>query len=133
MSDKTYNGWTNYETWNVALHIGNEEYSYRYWEQEQSEVCYREAVENDTDSNREEWESSAVSELADRLKTEFVDNAPVLDGCYGDLLSGALSEVNWYEIAKNYIENVDKDSIEKDVLPEPEVDDETEADATAGE
>ena len=24
MTDKTYNGWKNYETWNVALYIQNE-------------------------------------------------------------------------------------------------------------
>ena len=24
MTDTTYNGWTNYETWNVALYIQNE-------------------------------------------------------------------------------------------------------------
>ncbi len=25
LTDQTYNGWTNYETWNVALWLGNDE------------------------------------------------------------------------------------------------------------
>ena len=30
MTDNTFNGWANYETWNVALYIQNEEPVYRH-------------------------------------------------------------------------------------------------------
>ena len=30
LTDATFNGWTNYETWNVALYIQNEEPVYRH-------------------------------------------------------------------------------------------------------
>ena len=30
LTDTTYNGWTNYETWNVALWLGNDETMYNF-------------------------------------------------------------------------------------------------------
>lgn len=36
--DKKYNGWTNYETWNVALWLDNEEGSYNYWRETAQEI-----------------------------------------------------------------------------------------------
>lgn len=121
---KTYNGWTNYETWAVALWIGNEEGSYVYWEKEQAEECYKEAVEDDSDADRQAWTDQATYELARRMKDQFTDeeNCSVLGEAtvYSDLLRAALSEVNWDEIARNYVEGLDREEIEKDILPEPE-------------
>jgi hypothetical protein len=88
MSDdeKGYNGWKNYETWVVALWIDNDQCTYN----ESRELI----------SNCEE-----VYEAADILKEWFEDMNPLNDqsSVWNDLLSAALSEVDWYEIAENYI------------------------------
>lgn len=111
-TEKGYQGWTNYETWAVALWIHNEE----YWQVEEAEGAYREAVEDAPDGNREEWTSDAAGKVADQLKSEFEDGNPLGNDAsvYGDLLTAALGEVNWYEIAKNYVEKLDLVAVEKE-------------------
>lgn len=108
--NKTYNGWSNYETWNVALWIGNEEGSDSYWREVTQEV-YDEA-EADKNFTREE---RAALTLADRLKDEIEEAAPKLSGSmFGDLLSAALSEVDWHEIASDWLKGVEKADPEED-------------------
>ncbi len=101
MSEKTYNGWTNYETWNVALWIDNEEGSYRYWrdECETAKKYY-----TDTDGNVDM--DGAASMIARNLKDQVEEANPLADqaSTYSDLLDAALSEVNWDEIARNWLE-----------------------------
>jgi hypothetical protein len=112
---KTYNGWTNYETWNVALWLGNEEHSSRYWDSVAQE-CYDEA-EAERSFTKEE---RATLTLADKLRDEIRDGEDVPDlgaSMYSDLLNAALSEVSWMEIARHYMDEVDK-------TEDPEDDDE---------
>ena len=46
MTATTYNGWTNYETWNVALWIGNDEFLYNT---AKACVTFREGIETPWD------------------------------------------------------------------------------------
>lgn len=97
MENQKHNGWTNYETWAVALWLDNEESSYRYWRavaQETVQISRR----------PEERCEEAVVILADRLKDEIGDAVPTeLTGVFSDLLRAALGEVNWLEIADNFL------------------------------
>lgn len=98
MTHNEYNGWTNYETWNVKLWLDNDEGSARYWE-DQADDALRSGFGDD------ETHDGAVSRLAEQLKSEVNDMAPDLGAsCYADLLNAALSEVNWYEIARAYVD-----------------------------
>ena len=101
---KTYNGWTNYETWNVKLWMDNEQGSYSYW-REVAQGCYDDADERYGLTR----DDRAASNLADCLKSEYEDAQPDLGASvWADLLGAAMSEVNWHEIAVAMIEDVDR-------------------------
>ncbi len=103
---KSYNGWSNYETWNVALWIDNEQGNYNHWRSE-AQDCWDNASPRQATLTREE---RAAYDLADRLKSQFEEDAPDLGAsCWSDLLSAALSEVDWDEIAEHYMDEVEKE------------------------
>lgn len=97
MSDKKYNGWTNYETWNVALWLGNEQGS----DLECSDMADRAIDRNEGDKD------AARTSMADQLKDMIEEQAAAImpnAGMFTDLLNAALSEVDWEEIASHYVE-----------------------------
>lgn len=108
--DKTYNGWTNYETWAVNLWITNDQGSDSYW-REQAAECWNEAKDKHPNQFLNRTDNAEVM-LAERLKDDHDNQSehPVFKAAegsvYADLLNAALSEVNWYEIAQGLLDGL---------------------------
>lgn len=110
MTDRKYNGWTNYETWVVSLWMDNDEYSQNHWIRTARYVYEHDAKEQPYFTKMED----AVYILADRLKTdheeakdEILERLELASSLWADLLGAALSETNWREIAERLLENVE--------------------------
>lgn len=86
-NEKGYQGWTNYETWAVNLHITNDYSSNKYW---------RERAEELNDELK----------LADELKAWLDDYAEKVEKylLLSDLLNAALKKVDYFEIARAFME-----------------------------
>ena len=95
-----YQGWDNYETWVVVLWLDNEEGTYNLMREYAEEARGEGGVEDEFGVSRE-----ATGLLADMIKAFVEESAPDLGASlYSDLLSAAMSEVNYYEIAEHYLE-----------------------------
>ena len=104
METETYNGWTNYETWAVALWIDNDHGLHTCWREAAAEA--RQEAPNCRQVTEQIWtaDSAARFLLADWLREEITDAAPLDEpNLYTDLLIAALGEVNWLEIADHLL------------------------------
>lgn len=115
-----YNGWTNYETWALALWLDNE--------QQTSNRMYEKAKQHLKDAPTHEyivgstmkhpWTVCEVARmtLADDLK-EMVEKAmptgmahpgnvfdKTLDGALHDILNANVTQIEWGEMAEHYLE-----------------------------
>ena len=107
MNTTTYNGWTNYETWNYKLWLDNDEGTYLYWQEQVAEIL-RETEAADYLTKAE----NCVYTLSEQLKAECDEQLDAWMGdqasCFTDLLNGAVSAINWHEIATSLIESVEE-------------------------
>ena len=112
----TYNGWTNYATWNVALWLGNEDDSFIT---EQTREFYANAKEPEDYNTREQ---ETAYRLAEWMKSYIEELNPLADDAsmFSDLLQSALDDVNWNEIAEHYIDDLDKTEFEDEDEDEDE-------------
>ena len=102
MTDTTYNGWTNYETWAVGMYLdGN-------YTGEGTYLYVVEQVRSWIDDGRQRWS------IADGLEAFVRDDLAYDEDSEGftpnplasDLLGASLSSVNWYELADAWIDNL---------------------------
>lgn len=99
-----YNGWEGgYETWLCSLWLDNDQGLYNYWRERTREVCDTAEAEYEFLTDKQQ----AVSDLAEELKDWVEDNSPLADtaNLYADLLSGAISEINFHEIAEHWVDD----------------------------
>jgi len=95
-----YNGYSNYETWNLMLWINNTEELYQYWEDRITEIL----LIDDSDPNDliALNLSDDIYTLSEEIQTETEKNNPLIKftSFYSDILSNSIQKVNYYEIAK---------------------------------
>jgi len=97
-----YQGWKNYESWNIALWIDNDQGTYdmvREWAGELSG-------------------EDSVSDLADQIEALVEEDNPLADTTtmYTDLLQAAIDNADYYEIAQHYIDEMTTASKEEDAV-----------------
>jgi len=104
-----YNGWSNYETWNFKLWLDNDQDVYNYIIDEIKKI---KAIGYDAETY----------EVSNFLRSYIDDNMPNLNvstksqsvhgsmsdknGFYQDILNTALKDINTYEIAESYLEDI---------------------------
>lgn len=101
MSEK-YNGWTNYETWNVALWINNDQGS------QEAVQELAEAAWSDNDGDKEAATEALAAEIEGMHDAEL--NELNTYGTFADILNAGMRVVDWYEIAATFIEEVADES-----------------------
>ena len=105
MTEKGYNGWTNYETWAYKLWMDNDRGEYDYWREETQGAWARARAEDHFTRSQ-----AARYVLAEHLKSYAEDNQPPVDGAYGDLLSASIDRIDWPEIAHSLLDDLAEDA-----------------------
>ena len=85
--EQGYNGWANYETWQVALWLDYDRGLYEYVQE----------LKRNTPTN---LNSETPSRSYRRQQSPCDEEASL----YSDMLNGALSDVNWDAIAEQLLE-----------------------------
>ena len=97
MSDNDYNGWTNYETWNVTLWIGNDEGLYN---------CILDGLTSLLDTHDNDWQSISEVEIRELVRDAFGTNKTP------DGVSIMDPILNWSEISDMLLEMAEGNNLQ---------------------
>jgi hypothetical protein len=100
-----YNGWKNYETWNAALWLDNDQGAQQRWT-ERAEELVQEAIDNDESDPRDEAEETLAKELEADCDEQF-EACVKASGMFADILNAGLREIDWRDIAEHYLADVE--------------------------
>jgi hypothetical protein len=94
----TYNGWTNYETWLTNLWLDQEPYT-------------TETISNTCLGLMGSWEEKndidwRLANVIKDIVEEWIDLSEIENGFILDLIRGAISEVNFREIAGHFYDEL---------------------------
>lgn len=114
------NGYRNYNTWTVALWLDNERSSFEHWRlQARHWLTHARRLPQVTNGCWTIAEAARI-QLADELEQSVLDNQPLVKASlYADLLRWAIAEVDWQQIAANWLDEIRDDiaSCEKGEMP----------------
>ncbi len=108
--EKSYNGWTNYDTWSLKFWIDNDESIHCFWAA-RADDCFSAADDSENFTKIE----NATFTLADELENYYYENLSVevmeemgIKVESAKILNAGLRKINWHEIAESLLEDVEK-------------------------
>jgi hypothetical protein len=109
---QTYNGYSSYETWLVAVWIDNDQGNIDFW-MDVAKHQYNSAEDRKYFTKKEE----AIISFGEYMKEYYVDHIPDSDdigGFWSDMLHAALGSVDWHELAGKYMDQALESVTEKE-------------------
>jgi hypothetical protein len=104
-----YNGWTNYETWNYKLWMDNDAGSYEYYRELAAELASDPEIEaSDVLTPIENHRYHLAESLKEQCEYQLEEWMPSQSGPFSDILNAGISQINWDEIAKSILDDIEE-------------------------
>jgi len=103
-----YNGWENYQTWNIKLWFDNDE-GLQSLMDEQAQEFYDDAEDDNNFSQKENANHSFQSWIEEFFEENYITPLNVNTGPITDILGHATGLIDWCEIATSYMDEIDED------------------------